>query len=73
MDRTARDLALAGLSREQLLAAIARIHDALYLEFVGDGPSGGEFAYHGGKGWSSDTLEEVAAAVDDLPGLWPAD
>ncbi len=45
MDKTTRDLALAGLTREQLVAAIRRIHDALYLDFVDRGPAGEGFEY----------------------------
>ena len=71
MDRTTRDLNLAGQTRAQLVAAVALIHDALYLEFVDRGPAGEGFEYVGNKEWTPDTIEEVAEAVNDLPGLRP--
>lgn len=71
MDRHDRDRILATLTREQLVAAIRRIHDALYLDFVDKGPAGEGFEYREGKAWTQDTIEEVADAVNDLPGLRP--
>jgi len=51
---------LAALSKDELAGLVARIHDALYLEFHGD------YKLSPDTEWDSSTLNDVVEVFDDF-------